>query len=79
MGTVYNYHRFSGNMNKVLKQARKDNCDYVLQYYSPLISLAVGNIVTVGIKGSYSYLKQYLKDHDHKETFLVYTANGQIF
>jgi len=79
MGTVYNYKRFSGNIIKTLKQARKDNCDYVLQYYSPLISMAVGDTITVGIKGSYGYLKQYLKNHEHEEIFTVYATNGQIF
>jgi hypothetical protein len=48
--------------------------DYVVQYMKKSISFETPDVVTVGIKGSYAKVEEYLNANPHRNPYLVWVA-----
>jgi hypothetical protein len=59
----------------VLKQARKDNVNYLLHYIKKAISLETPSAVFVGIIGSWPDAQAHLDANPHRDPVKVYTRN----
>lgn len=76
MSTIFNYAHLSGNITNILKQAYKDKCNYVIQFYSPLGgSFGTGDIKFIGIIGTYTEFKKYIKSQKHDPSYMLYKSN----